>query len=118
MRFEIENDLAGQYIWRLRADNSLIIANGESYVRKSDCEHVVSLVKGAAIDQYWIYQDSVNLWRWRLRARNNEIVAHSSESYYNKLDCEHSARLAYSANASTPVIDMTVGSIASLLYRR
>jgi uncharacterized protein len=118
VRFEISKDVAGQYIWRLRADNSLIIANGESYVRQYDCEQAISLVQGAALDQYSIYKDVAGFWRWTLRARNNEIIAHSSESYHNRSDCEYSARLAYTANSATPVVDLTVGSPASVLYRR
>jgi uncharacterized protein YegP (UPF0339 family) len=45
MKFEIDQDVLKQYNWRLRADNGEIIAHGESYVKKSDCEHAVGLVK-------------------------------------------------------------------------
>lgn len=36
---------------------------------------------------YYIYRDTQNQWRWRLRAANNETIAISSESYWNKADC-------------------------------
>ena len=47
--FEIDTDSAGQYIWRLRASgNNEIIARGESYKEKDDCERAVGLVKEQA----------------------------------------------------------------------
>lgn len=36
----------GHYRWRLWSDNNKIIASGEDYVAKSDCEHAINLVKG------------------------------------------------------------------------
>lgn len=32
------------------------------------------------------FTDKAGRWRWRLRAKNNEIVASSSEGFSNKLD--------------------------------
>ncbi len=45
MHFEIDTNIRGQYIWRLRANNGEIIAHGESYVNKSDCQKAISLVR-------------------------------------------------------------------------
>ena len=45
MYFTIYKDAVGQWRWNLRAANREIIAHGESYYNKADCEHVVSLVK-------------------------------------------------------------------------
>jgi|GEM_PF-287572 len=37
----------GQYRWRLRSSgNNEIIASGEDYVNKADCQHAINLVKG------------------------------------------------------------------------
>ncbi len=33
---------------------------------------------------FQIYRDAANLYRWRLRAANNEIIADSSEGYASK----------------------------------
>jgi len=33
---------------------------------------------------FQIYRDAASLWRWRLRAANNEIVADSAEGYASK----------------------------------
>jgi len=37
-----------QWRWRLRAANHQIIAHGESYHNRTDCYHVVGLVKGSS----------------------------------------------------------------------
>ncbi len=48
-KFQIFKDQSGEYRWRLRADNNEIIADSaEGYVKKSDCEHGVELVKQKA----------------------------------------------------------------------
>ena len=49
MRYEIYNDRAGEWRWRLRAANNEPIAtSGEGYRNKADCLHGVNLVKGSA----------------------------------------------------------------------
>ncbi len=48
-RFQIYRDSRGEYRWRLRAANGEIIADSnEGYIRKSDCEHGIDLVKQQA----------------------------------------------------------------------
>ncbi len=45
-KFQIFTDRAGEFRWRLRANNNEIIADSaEGYKRKADCEHGVDLVK-------------------------------------------------------------------------
>lgn len=44
--FEIYLDSARQYRWRFRSSNGKIIADsGEGYVRRSDCEHGIEIIK-------------------------------------------------------------------------
>ena len=50
-KFQVFKDAAGEFRWRLRADNNEIIADsGEGYVDKSDCLHGIDLVKKLASD--------------------------------------------------------------------
>ena len=111
MRFEVFKDNRNGFSWRLRAANGLIIANGESYTTKANCEHAINLFKAARLDQFTIYQDARNEWRWRVKADNGEIIAQSSEGYQNRQDCENAARLVYSVNANTPVSDLTGAAV-------
>lgn len=109
MKFAVDFDLWGQYIWRLKASNGYIIANGESYVAKADAIHCINLVKGTtSASQYTVYQDSAKQWRWTLFATNGEIIARSSEGYWNKADAERGVDLCVATNANTPVYDLTL----------
>jgi uncharacterized protein YegP (UPF0339 family) len=47
-RFEINRGESGDYRWRFRADNNEIVASGEGYNSKDDCEHAVQLIKEEA----------------------------------------------------------------------
>ncbi len=46
-KFQIFKDKAGEYRWRFRAEGNweIIADSAEGYVRKSDCEHGIELVK-------------------------------------------------------------------------
>lgn len=48
---------------------------------------------------YQVFRDTVNHWRWRLRAGNNRIVATSGEGYFNKADCYAAIRLVKGSSA-------------------
>ncbi len=48
MYFTIYRDSAGEWRWNLKAGNHEVIASGEGYVNKSDCEHAVGLVKSSS----------------------------------------------------------------------
>jgi uncharacterized protein YegP (UPF0339 family) len=43
-------------------------------------------------DDWDIYKDSADKWRWRRKAGNGEIVGASSEGYANRADCEANAK--------------------------
>lgn len=43
MYYEIYQDTSLYWRWRLRAANHEIIAHGEGYGNKPDCEHVIQL---------------------------------------------------------------------------
>jgi uncharacterized protein len=50
MRFELYEHAAGNWRWRVRANNNCLIAwSGESYSDKVDCLHAIDLVKMAPI---------------------------------------------------------------------
>jgi len=45
MRFQVYRDVAGEYRWRLRANNHRMIAQGESYKNREDCMHCIGLIR-------------------------------------------------------------------------
>ena len=47
MYFEIYRN-GTEYRWRLKAANHEIVAHGESYTTKANCENAIRLVKGSS----------------------------------------------------------------------
>jgi uncharacterized protein len=47
-KFEIYRDGSGEYRWRFRADNNEVVASGEGYSSRDDCEHAVQVIKDQA----------------------------------------------------------------------
>ncbi len=89
--FEVYEDNAGEYRWRLVHSNGNIIADGgEGYASEGGAEDAVERVReyapeGHVLDigsaAFELYEDSGEEWRWRLRHRNGNIMADSGEGY-------------------------------------
>jgi uncharacterized protein len=47
-KFEIYRDADDEYRWRFRADNNEVVAAGEGYRSRDDCEHAVQMIKEQA----------------------------------------------------------------------
>ena len=100
--FELFEDNAGEFRWRLRHDNGNILADsGEGYASKSNVrralESVRAYVPGAAylkIDPvaYEVYTDAAGEFRWRLLHRNGNILADSGEGYSSRSNARRAAR--------------------------
>jgi uncharacterized protein YegP (UPF0339 family) len=94
--FELYEDNAGEYRWRLRHDNGNIIGDGsEGYASRSNTKRAIDRVReyvGPA-DYLWfdptgfeVYRDQAGEWRWRLVHRNGNILADSGEGYTRRHD--------------------------------
>jgi len=92
--FELYEDAAEEYRWRLRHRNGNIIADGgEGYASKSNARDAIGRVREYAPDAdvlevgnaaFEIYEDAAEEWRWRLRHRNGNIVADSGQGYASR----------------------------------
>ena len=104
--FQLYEDNAGQYRWRLRHRNGNVIADsGEGYASKQKAKQGLESVKtnaagGHVIDHsrdetigdeasgskatFEIYQDNAEQWRWRLRHDNGNVIADCGEGYSSK----------------------------------
>src|SRR5262245_45429973 len=95
MKFEIYQDAAKEYRWRLKApDGANLATAGQSYKAKADCKKGVERIqeemgKGAKTKyQFEVYEDKAKEYRWRLKASNGQLVAASTSGYKGKSDCE------------------------------
>ncbi|MFT4945921.1 MAG: hypothetical protein ACI8TL_000149 [Natronomonas sp.] len=96
--FEVYEDNAGEYRWRLCHDNGNIIADGgEGYASESGAEDAVERMTEYAPEAhvldvgsaaFEIYEDAGEEWRWRLRHRNGRILADSGEGYASRSGAE------------------------------
>ncbi len=81
-KFEIYNDKAGEFRFRLKAGNGQIILASEGYKAKSGCENgIASVMKNAVDDARFERKETASgKFRFNLRAGNNQVIG-TSESY-------------------------------------
>jgi len=92
--FEVYQDSADEWRWRLRHDNGNIIADpGEGYSRRAAVDEAVERMRTVAAEAdtldyepaaFELYEDAGGEWRWRLRHRNGRILADSGEGYASR----------------------------------
>jgi len=111
--FETYEDAAGEYRWRLRHQNSNIIADGgEGYASKQNCEQGLESVRenapgayvvdtskdeeapteGGSDATFELFEDDGGKWRWRLVHDNGNIIADSGQGYSSKQKCKQGLR--------------------------
>ncbi|WP_181684749.1 DUF1508 domain-containing protein [Halorhabdus salina] len=94
LAFEVFEDNAGEYRWRLQSTNDRIVADsGEGYTDRGEAKNAVERVENYAPDAdvldvtpaaFEVYEDAGGEWRWRLRHRNGNIIADSGEGYADR----------------------------------
>ncbi len=126
--FEVYEDDAEQYRWRLRHDNGNIIADGgEGYASKQKAKQGLESVKenapGGHVDDqtrddleveagddgsnatFEIYNDNEDKWRWRLRHDNDNIIADCGQGYSSKQKAKQGMRSVQINARGAPVED-------------
>jgi len=114
-QFELYQDTADEWRWRLRHRNGNVVADGgQGYTRKHNAQKGMQSVRanalGAAVVDatnvseaegpllpdlaersdatFDIYEDAGDEWRWRLVHDNGNIIADSGEGYTRRRDAE------------------------------
>ena len=92
--FELYEDAAGEWRWRLVHENGNVIADsGEGYASKGNVKRAMEGVRSHAdsadylrIDPagFEIYRDAAGEYRWRLVHENGEILADSGQGYASR----------------------------------
>ena len=92
--FELFEDNAGEWRWRLRHDNGNVIGDsGEGYASKSNAKRALERVREhvAAADYlrvdpaaFEVYRDKGGKWRWRLIHENGNVLADSGQGYASR----------------------------------
>jgi len=102
--FEIYEDKAGEWRWRLRAANDELVAmSEEGFASKASVVRALGVVRknvaaaedhleltaddeaeGGTAKGFEIYEDKAGKWRWRLRAANGELLAIPEQGFASK----------------------------------
>jgi uncharacterized protein YegP (UPF0339 family) len=110
LTFEMYQDNAKQYRWRLKAANGATLAtSGQGYRAKADCKTGVERIKKDAADKlkFEVYEDTKKEFRWRVKAPNGQTIGSSSEGYKAKADAEKAIEAVKTGAAKAEVEDKT-----------
>ncbi len=113
--YELYEDNAGEWRWRLVASNGRTIADsGEGYGDRRDAEAGIGTVRGKARDAdhlditpagFEVYKDKADEWRWRLIRQNGRIVADSGEGYTERNDAMEAVERVQKVSGETEVYE-------------
>jgi uncharacterized protein YegP (UPF0339 family) len=119
VKFEVYQDAAKEYRWRLVLDDGkerhVLATSGQGYKAKSDCLHgVKSIQEGAGADKltFEAYEDKEKKSRWHAKATNGQTVAVSGSSYKTKAECEKAMEMVKRRVAKAPVEEVTKAKAA------
>ncbi|HEX2021626.1 MAG TPA: DUF1508 domain-containing protein [Candidatus Thermoplasmatota archaeon] len=102
-QFQLYKDGAGEWRWRLLAENHESIAvSSEGYVAKADALNGIDILRHMR-GQTEVYQDKAGEWRWRLVHANGNVIATGGEGYVARSDCEYGLSLAGKLAKDAPV---------------
>ncbi|GAB7089808.1 hypothetical protein JCM18237_00790 [Halorubrum luteum] len=125
--FELYEDAAEQWRWRLVHDNGNIIADGgEGYASKENAENGLESVKrnapgahvvdesreedapeaGGSNATFELFDDAEGKWRWRLVHDNGNIIADGGQGYASKQKAKQGLRSVQS-NAPGAAVEET-----------
>ena len=114
--FELFEDDAGEYRWRLRHDNGNVIGDsGEGYASKSNLKRALGRVRehAAAADYlrvdpaaFELFRDRGGEYRWRLIHQNGNVLADGGEGYSSRSKARQGLDSVRSNVADAPVEDL------------
>jgi uncharacterized protein YegP (UPF0339 family) len=107
LKFEIYQDAAKEYRWRLKGtDDKLLATAGQGYSAKADCRKGVErMMTSLDKEKFEVYEDKGKDFRWRLKASNGQIVAASSGGYPTMADCDKAIDLIKKGVSKAEVIE-------------
>ena len=109
--YEVYEDTAGEYRWRLIHKNGRILADGgEGYAARSGARDAVDRVR-TALDgeteyEFEIFEDRGGKYRWRLEAENGAIVADSGQGFTEERGARESIDRVETHSPDAAVLDV------------
>ena len=74
--FEVYQDKADEYRFRLKASNGQTVLSSEGYTAKAGCLNGIESVKENCMipERFETYQDKADKYRFRLKAANGQVI--------------------------------------------
>jgi uncharacterized protein YegP (UPF0339 family) len=90
LKFEIYQDKAKEYRWRLKAaDDKTLATPGHGYETKAECRKNIDLIiKELDKQKFEVYEDKAKEFRWRLKTPDGKLLAISNGGYDTKAECQ------------------------------
>lgn len=106
--FEIYQDRAAEWRWRLVHRNGNILADsGEGYSNRSGAQRAINRIRDGLDDlAFEVYTDTSGEYRWRLRGSNNQIMADSGEGYESQAGVEEAVERVKAHGPEAHVLDV------------
>lgn len=107
-KFEIYEDKAGEYRFRLRASNGQTVLSSEGYTTKSAAKNGIESVRENAhdADRFEKSSTSEGTYRFSLKAKNKQIIG-QSQNYQSKSARDNGVEAVRSAAEGAEVEDLT-----------
>lgn len=106
-KFEVYQDKAGEFRFRLKAGNNKVILTSEGYKTKANClKGIESVRKNSGIDsRYDIKQDKSGKSRFSLKAVNGEVIG-QSQAYTSEMACRKGIESVKKNGTGSPIIEI------------
>jgi len=108
LAFEVYQDKAKEYRWRLKSANGRTVAMAhDGYKNKADARSAIESIQKGVGGKMKVeyYQDKGKEYRWRLIASNGQEMARSSEGYKTKEGAEKSFDVVRSGARSAEIAE-------------
>lgn len=109
-KFEIYNDKAGEFRFRLKSSDGKNLLGSEGYKNKAGCNNGIESVKKNASDdaRYELKESSSGKFSFNLKAANSQVIAVSQS--YESVDVRNTVIASVKSDAPAATVDDTTGS--------
>lgn len=106
--FEIYNDKAGEFRFRLKAGNGQVVLSGEGYTSKAGAKNGIESVQSNCMDtaRYDSTETSTGKFRFNLKAGNGQVIG-TSQNYESQAARDNGIEAVGRAAKGADIVDMT-----------
>lgn len=109
LKFEIYQDAAKEYRWRLKDGDKIMATAGEGYKAKESAKKGIERIQAdVAGDKltFETYEDKAKEIRWRLKVPNGQTIASSSGAYKDKAEADKAIAVIKKGAAKAELVEV------------